>query len=509
MRPRELALFAALVFLAFWSGSWSTPLFDLDEGAFSQATLEMLDSGNWLTTTLEGAPRYDKPMLTYWLQGAAVRLLGAHEFAFRLHSMLAATLWLCLVFAFVRARERRPEAAWLAAGSLGLSLMAGLVGHAATADALLNLLLAATLLDLYRYYEAPRRGTALRIFLWMGLGVLTKGPVAIVIPGAVSFLFFLWQGRLRDWFGGVLEWRGWLLLLAVVLPWGLLCWQADGGEWIRRFLFEHNVERYSTTLQDHGGKLYYYLVALPLIVLPFTALLPGALGRVIGGDALDRYCLVWFGFVFAVFSFSGTQLPHYLLYGATPLFILFGRQSARLPARGWLLLPGLLFIVLLLALPALLPLVKVKPGHLWEAGILAEAHAAFGLRYAVVGALALTLAILAWRLPKVQALLTLAAAQGVLVWFGLAPVVAAGQQLPTREAAERARALGGPVVTYDTYLPTFSVYRGAPTPRRAPRPGERVFLRADRLERLQRELGPAQLVIEFRKGGIVLARRES
>ncbi|MCQ8780467.1 hypothetical protein NQU49_28115, partial [Escherichia coli] len=62
-----LFLFAA-VLLGFWSNLWAVPLFDLDEGAFSQATREMLAAGQWLTTTLNGEPRYDKPILIYWAQ---------------------------------------------------------------------------------------------------------------------------------------------------------------------------------------------------------------------------------------------------------------------------------------------------------------------------------------------------------------------------------------------------------------------------------------------------------
>jgi len=508
MTWRSCALFAALAFIGFWSASWSVPLFDLDEGAFSQATLEMLDSGQYLTTTLNGEPRYDKPMLTYWLQGAAVQLLGRHEFAFRLHSMLAATLWLWLLFAFVREREPAPEAAWLAAGALALGLVPGLIGHAATADALLNLLIAATLLDLYRYYEAPRRALVLRVFLWMGLGVLTKGPVAILIPALVSLPFFLGQGRGRDWLAGVCDWRGWLVLLAVVLPWIIACWQADGGEWIRHFLLDHNLGRYNSTLQGHGGKPYYYLVALPLIVLPFSALLPGALARGWRGDALDRFCLLWFAAVFLLFSFSKTQLPHYLLYGATPLFILFGRMAHRLPRRGWLLLPGLLFIALLAALPWILPLLPLKPSRPWEAGILREATAAFDHRYFIATALALLLCAAALRLPKPRALLAVGLAQAILVWFGLVPVYAAGQQEPTRQAALIARRLGGEVHTFQSWLPSFSVYRGAATPEGPPPPGGLVFLRADKRDELQAAVAPDRLLPEYVRGGVLLLRRQ-
>ena len=107
-----------------------------------------------------------------------------------------------------------------------------------------------------------------------------------------------------------------------------------------------------------------------------------------------------------------------------------------------------------------------------------------------------------------SAMLGAALALAALVWFGVVPVLAAAQQQPVREAALRARELDLPVVSYRTFLPSFSVYRGAVTPNRAPLPGELVFVRLDRLEALQRELGPQVVLIpEFQKGGVALLLR--
>ncbi|TJY59011.1 phospholipid carrier-dependent glycosyltransferase [Sinimarinibacterium sp. CAU 1509] len=505
------ALLALLIAAGFWLGSWQLPLFDLDEGAFSQATLEMLSSGNWLTTTLDGEPRYDKPMLSYWLQGLSVSAFGAHEFAFRLPSMLAATLWLLLLFGFVRARSSSPLAPWLAAGALALSPMSSIIGHAATADAILNLLLAAAAFDIWRYFESGSRAAVWRTYLWMGLGVLCKGPVAIVIPLAASLAFAVSTRRWRDWLGAVFDLRGWIVLLAVVLPWGISCWMADDGDFIRHFLLDHNLQRYDSTLQGHGGKFYYYIVALPLIVLPFASLLPGAIKRGVLGDALDRYCLLWFGVVFAIFSMSKTQLPHYLLYGMTPLFVLFGRMAARVPPKPVLLAPAIALLLLFSSLPWLLPMVPVNPKRAWEAGVVSEALAAFDWRYTLICLGTLALCLWSLRRSPVVAVLGCALALNLTLWLGLAPVLAQAQQAPTREAARVARDLGLPAVAYATYLPTFSVYRGAPTPHRLPGPGELVFVRADKLPSLQRALADssanAELRPVFRRGGVALLQR--
>jgi len=503
-------LIAALL-LGFWSRLGAVPLFDLDEGAFSQATVEMLDSGNYLTTTLNGEPRYDKPILIYWLQAGSVKLFGRDEFAFRAPSALCASLWLLAVYAFTWSFTRERRAALLAAGSLGLGLMASVIGHAAIADALLDLLLALTMLDVYRHCVAPSLGKLLRIYLWMGLGFLAKGPVAVALPLVVSLIFYLWQRRPLAWLKAVFNPLGWLVFAAVVATWVWPLVQKDHGDFLRHFLFEHNLGRYENTLQGHGGHPWYYLVWLPAIVLPFTALLWPVLRRAARPDPLDGYLLIWFLLVFVFFSFSGTQLPHYLLYGCTPLFILFGRSWREAPARFWALLPALLLALLLAVLPWVLPRIPVPPQRVYESGILTLAAASFGSLYYALSALALLViaGLMLWRKAEPwNALLGAGLALGALVWYGVVPVVAAAQQQPVRDAALRAKELNLPVVSYRTFLPSFSVYRGAVTPNRLPEPGELVFVRLDRLADLQQELGDqVTLVPEFQRGGVALLQR--
>jgi len=79
------------VLVSFFLFLGDAPLFDVDEGAFSEATLEMFQRGDFLSTYLNGQPRYDKPILIYWLQAASVAAFGANEFAFRFPSAARAS----------------------------------------------------------------------------------------------------------------------------------------------------------------------------------------------------------------------------------------------------------------------------------------------------------------------------------------------------------------------------------------------------------------------------------
>src|SRR5690348_3997933 len=142
MKARWLA--AAVVATSFFWMLGGAPLFDVDEGAFSQATLEMFQRGDFLSTYLNGEPRYDKPILIYWLQAASVALFGVSELAFRLPSALCAAIWAGLTFLFAR-RSFGARRALAAAGIMSTSLGVYIIGRAATADALLNMLIAASL----------------------------------------------------------------------------------------------------------------------------------------------------------------------------------------------------------------------------------------------------------------------------------------------------------------------------------------------------------------------------
>lgn len=505
----DLLAIAAVALAFFWQLG-AVPLLDVDEGAFSEATREMLASGNFVSTTLDGEPRHDKPILIYWLQAASVSLLGLNELALRLPSAVAATLWAFALYRFT-ARVADRETAGVAVLVMALGLQVGLIAKAAIADALLNLLVALTFFDIYRHYRTPQRVTLLRVYLWLGLGFLTKGPVAVALPLATSLVFYLSLGRWRDWLRAVFWAPGIAVFLALVVPWHLASYLDQGMAFFEGFYLRHNVGRYTETMEGHGGDLWYYLVWTPLIVLPFTGLLVAAIARLRAdwNDPLRRLLWLWFGAVFLLFSLSSTQLPHYLLYGCTPLFVLMALHRDRLRNRWLAFVPPLLLAGALLFLPDLLRLAEPYAKRLYEKEIIALAQSLLtpGYRVGMAAAAAAIVAIAAWRrLAPWQGLIAVGFVQLVAVTGLLLPVYFAATQGPVKEAAAVARALGEPVVAYRVRLPSFSVYREAITPRRPPEPGDLVFTRVDRVDKLLAELPGVPSEVVYRRGGVALIR---
>src|SRR5262245_9418360 len=183
-----LLLIGAAMFLVNLGGP---SLWDIDEGNNAEAAREMRERDNWVIPTFNYQLRVDKPALLYWLQIAAYEQFGVNEFSARLPSALAALLTLLLVYEL--GRHMFGAAAGLLAGVVLASsaLFCG-SAHFANPDALLNAFTVLTLLLLWVGF-ASGRGLFVAAGASAGLAMLAKGPVGLVLPGAVVVLFLFWS----------------------------------------------------------------------------------------------------------------------------------------------------------------------------------------------------------------------------------------------------------------------------------------------------------------------------
>ena len=494
----------ALMVWAFFMNLGGWPLFDVDEGAFSGATTEMLANGNYISTFIYGAPRFDKPILIYWLQALSVNAFGHSEWAFRLPSALASSLWVWVVFVFARPRLGETPAA-LVAAMLCLSLACWGIAHFASADALLNLFLALTFVDMYRYWEQPSPRKLRRVYVWIALGLLTKGPVAVLVPMASGLLFFASTGRLQQFLRALFNPAGWALLLLIAAPWYVAIYLQQGQGFIDGFILKHNVSRFTNTFEGHGGNIFYYVPVLLLMLLPFTGLLIQLLRKrpLIAADTLERYCWITFGFVFVFFSLSGTQLPHYLLYGFTPLLLLLCTQTNQLHSKTLALAPALILPVLFLLLPELLNYGATQMDNAHQQAMLMAATESANLSYrllSIAGAIATAGLVFFNRSALWQRLVAAGLIQALVLAWAVLPLLAEIQQQPIKDAAAMAAKKSGPLVLWKAHFPSFVTYTQRAVERRAPKSGDVV------LTRLQHQSKLAAHDVLFNANGIVLVQ---
>jgi hypothetical protein len=364
-RPRPLALLALLVLPAvLLYPSLSFPLLEPDESRYAEIPREMLQRGDLVVPVLQSEPYLDKPPMLYWLVAASYRVFGVSEAAARLPTALAVHGTILLVYLLGR-RVLGERSAF--AGALALTAAPGFVavGRLLILDGLLTFW---TTLALFAAFEALR-GERLHRGWWMlsavacGLGVLTKGPVALVLVAPPLWLHRRLTGR-----GCPVGGRGLLLfaavLLAVALPWYVaLCSRVPG--FLRYFFWEHHVVRYLSSFAHQHG-IWFYAPVLLLGLLPASLLLP-PLVRFLGTTdvAVARrrppelgYHLLAGGWCVLFFSLSSCKLPTYALPALPPFALAFGHflvrgrwRASRLP----LVAGAAAFVLLALAHLVVLP----------------------------------------------------------------------------------------------------------------------------------------------------------
>ena len=489
-------------------GTW-VPLFDLDEGAFLEATRELLSGGHWAATTLDGEPRYDKPILSYWLQALSLKTFGwlspviPIEMVGRLPSVTAGALWAVVLGRFSAEISKKPALGVFVAFALATTLGTLVIARAATADAILNLWLALLFTDIARYIQKPRDSIRLRVFLWLGLGILTKGPVAALIPAGAFFLWVLVSNQWHVLWRALASWRAWVLFAALLTPWLLGVYDAQGIAFFDNFIVRHNIERFSGNLHGHGGYPLYYVFVMPLVLLPYSGLVVAILWRIreFWTCPVNRFGLIWIGFVVFLVSFSGTQLPHYVLYSTAPLFILYARILPSLTSRVWAL-PGLFIPALILGL-GLLDQWIPEPNHLRDQEqllLLVQLinHWWLPLAFAAVSLSLLSLvAMLIPRWSLSQRLVALGGVQLACIALIVLPILSEARQRPIKDAALIAKEAQADVVSQGVRMPSFSFYRGAITREKTPIQGQWVLISVSRIH----ELKALQIPLEVKAAG--------
>ena len=496
-------LLVAIAIINFILPLGLTPLFDLDEGAFSEATREMLESGNYITTYLDGALRFDKPILIYWLQAISVKLFGLNEFALRLPSAIAGLLWALAIYLFTK-KEFSERVAFFATLFMLSSLQINLIAKAAIADSLLNLFIATSIFSIWHYLESKKKRLLYISFALIALGALTKGPVAIMVPLVTLFLYMLLKKELKEFFKIVFNPIGVLIFLLIAMPWYILEYLEQGQKFIDGFFLKHNLERFNTAFESHKGSLIYYFPVVILGVLPFTTILIKTFSKIksfFKGN-LELFLLIWFAFVFIFFSFSGTKLPHYVIYGYTPLFILMGIWANRYfkELNFWHILPVLILFIILFALPFATNYIEPKNQYIKD--ILSGVKDSFGLKYLLFIAFGFIAKIL---LLKIKLKLEYKSAIFALIFSFLINFIVITSygnlvQQPLKEAALFAKKHKLKVIRYGITMPSFLVYLESKSLKSKPTKESIVITKSKSLK----ELGEYKVL--YSKNGIYLIK---
>jgi 4-amino-4-deoxy-L-arabinose transferase-like glycosyltransferase len=339
-----LVLLASLTFLV---GLGRGAIADADEAFYAEAAREMVESGEWVTPFFNYEPRFQKPILYYWLTASTYLATGPTESGARLWSALSA-LGLVLVTAACARRWFDDGVALLAGAIVATSYGYYVIGRMALPDMPLTLFITLAIWAAFvATLEGERSGRpwVLLSAAAMALGFLAKGPLGVIVPVLVVAPVVLLERRSLDVRPTDIA-LGALVFVVVALPWYFLMYARHGGAYLEGFFVGDNLERFATDRFNDPRGWWFYLPVLGGGLLPWT---PFALTwvspvrdvvlrrRDVG--TLELRLLLWVLLPLAFFTISVGKQPRYILPVLPPLAILLA-VSILERTRDWRSLDG-------------------------------------------------------------------------------------------------------------------------------------------------------------------------
>lgn len=322
-----LLLLAAITFFA---GLGRGAITDSDEAFYADSAREMVASGDWVTPYYNYEPRFQKPVLYYWLTAAASLVLGDSEMAARLWAAMAG-LGLVLVTAAAGRRWYDESTGLLAGAIVATNFGYFSIGRMALPDLPLafciTLAIWAALVATLEQERSPRKFVVLAA-LALGLGFLTKGPVGLIIPVIVIVPVLMIERRSIALTPSDLL-LGFVVMIAVAVPWYVVMWFRHGNEYLQGFFIGDNFDRFATDRFNDPRPWWFYFPIVAGGLLPWTPLALVWMGPLTQWvrrrrdlSTIDLRLLLWAALPLAFYSLSIGKQPRYILPVLPPLALL-------------------------------------------------------------------------------------------------------------------------------------------------------------------------------------------
>jgi hypothetical protein len=315
--------------LIFFFNLGGRDLWEPDETRYAVVAREMRETEEWILPRLNGGIYAEKPPLFFWEVNLTVFFLGEEsELANRLPSAIAGLITIFMTFLFGK-KLFNARVGFLSAMVLTTGFFFPQLSRWMMLDSLITLLSLMTLFCLYVGYDHDdkRRRYYVLAGLFMGLGVLTKGPLAW-LPLPIFLIFAFFQNGLKKFWCVDLR-LGFLLSLAIVLAWLIPACLMGGEDYTKRILFEQTIGRLGGNGRHvHPESFFFYFIRFPAEFIPWIVFLPTAFWLAFRkGEIMRRkellFLFVWLIFIFAFFTICKGKKDNYLLplYPAAALIV--------------------------------------------------------------------------------------------------------------------------------------------------------------------------------------------
>ncbi|QZP31378.1 lipid IV(A) 4-amino-4-deoxy-L-arabinosyltransferase [Pseudomonas sp. DR48] len=298
-----------------------------DETRYAQISQEMLLSGNWISPHFMGIRYFEKPIAGYWMIAIGQAVFGDNLFGVRIASAVSTGLSIWLTYLIAQRFWNDPRKSFACAMLyMSFGLIAGQAGYA-NLDPQFTLWVNLSLVALW--FALDSRSSRGKLGAWAllgvacGMGFMTKGFLAWLLPVLIALPYMIWQRRM----GELLRYGPLAVVVAalVSLPWVLAIHHQEPDFW-RFFFWNEHVRRFSADDAQHARPWWFYLPLLLASSLPWAVLLPNTLidGWKNKRQPVIGFLLLWMLLPLAFFSTSSGKLPTYIMPCLLPLALLMG-----------------------------------------------------------------------------------------------------------------------------------------------------------------------------------------
>jgi len=330
-----IILFTGFLFL-FNTGK--RDLWAPDEPRYAQVSKEMRDSGNFIVPHLISEPYPDKPPLLFWLINLFSIPFGKiTAVSSRLPSAFAGIGCCLAIFYLGKSLYHNTRIALLASLFLATSSKFLWMAHRVAFDVPLTFFVTMAILCFYKGYAA-RHGRSLTtppceewdkggvkkqerryytlFYIFMALGVLTKGPIGFILPFCIVLTYIILEKDIR-----VLKetrpWIGGMIFAFIVFTWVYLASIYGGKEYAYQILFKQNVGRFASSFA-HKRPFYYYFINFPVNFIPWSVFVPSIAIYLFSKEGRGKIQsislpVIWFGVIFVFFSIVSGKRDIYVL----------------------------------------------------------------------------------------------------------------------------------------------------------------------------------------------------
>ncbi len=332
------------------------PLMDKTEARYAEIARIMQETGNYITPQIDyGIPFWAKPPLSTWLSALSMDVFGVNEFAVRFPYLLATLLIVLVASKFARDKKLALIIGYILLTIPEFLLHAGVV----STDTILSFCVAMIFLSFWKSINREHLSYwGYLIFVFIGLGLLAKGPIILILTVPPIVLWVIYYGEYKKFFNRIPLITGSLLTLAIAVPWyylaeietkGFLEYFIVGEHFKRFFDSSWEGDKYGFAKTQPFGIIWVFLF---VFAFPWIQVLLLRLWKNRKGLLKNRwivFLILWLVWTPFFFTFSSSLIHPYILPSIIPIALIVEYFWRDIKNRKTVIWVSLIFPILIIA----------------------------------------------------------------------------------------------------------------------------------------------------------------